>query len=326
MSLDSLIDDLRAFPGIRRKGNIGRVLDHLDGAWQFGWTHVGPGDDAAVLERDGRYLLLAADGILPLLVERDPYRAGRALVLVNANDVYAMGGRPLAMVNVLAGVTEAAQGELLRGVRDECRRLRVPMVGGHVSPGGGPPFVAGGILGEAANLLCDRAARAGQALLLAVDRRGERWGDYLLNWDSHVFKTSEELLEDLAVLCRLAEDGLCVSAKDVSNAGILGTLGMLLEGAGLGARVDLDRIEAPEAFSLADWLKVYPSYGFLLACEKPARGEALARFRERGIWAEEIGETDPTRRLRVCRAGEEATLFDLRREGVMNLSKRGEGP
>ncbi|MGW8322155.1 MAG: AIR synthase related protein, partial [Thermodesulfobacteriota bacterium] len=64
-------------------------------------------------------------------MEQDPVRAGRAAVLVNVNDIYAMGGRPLALVNVLAGVDERQIESLSQGIREECRRLQVPMVGGH---------------------------------------------------------------------------------------------------------------------------------------------------------------------------------------------------
>ena len=48
------------------------------------------------------YLLLAADGIMPQLLINEPYAAGKAAVMVSVNDIYSMGGRPIAMVNVLA--------------------------------------------------------------------------------------------------------------------------------------------------------------------------------------------------------------------------------
>jgi len=124
MNLSRLVKELRGFPGIQRKGAVGKCLRALEGAWDFGDVVLGPGDDAAVLRaEDGGYLLLAADGILSALVEQDPVRAGRAAVLVNVNDIYAMGGRPLALVNVLAGVDERQIESLSQGIREECRRL-----------------------------------------------------------------------------------------------------------------------------------------------------------------------------------------------------------
>ena len=317
MSLQQLVEDLRGFPGLRRKRPIGRVLRELAGVWDFGNTLVGPGDDAAVLRAgDGRFLLLAADGILASLIEVAPFHAGRAAVLVNANDIYAMGGRPLAMVNVMAGLTEAQEKEACRGMREECGRLRVPMVGGHLSPEGQEPHLAVCVLGEARSLLLDRLAARDRAVLLALDLRGERWGEFLLNWDSHARKDPDTLCRDLGVLCELAEDGLAEAAKDVSNAGLLGSLAMLLQGAGLGATVDLSHLEVPQAFTLSEWLKVYPSYGFLLVCRDAAREEVLRRFRERGVWAGEIGRTDGSGVLRLRLGKEEAVFLDLGTEPV----------
>lgn len=315
---------LAASPAIRRKRAAGRVLQRLADVADFGRTVAGPGDDAAVLRKAGSkgYLLLAADSVLPSLVEQRPREAGRAVVLVNANDIYAMGGRPVAMVNVLAGLSEGQQEEVCAGMRLECHRLGIPMVGGHVSPEGREPFVAVSVLGEAENLLEDRSAGPGEKILLAVDLRGRRWGDGILNWDSHEAKDPDTLQADLGLLCSLAEEKLCTAARDVSNAGIIGTLTMLLERAGLGAEVFLDRLVVPQEFDLFEWLQTYPSYGFLLLCQAGRERRVLVRFEERGIWASEIGVTDRSRVVRLRLAEQEAFFMDLRLEGI--LSSPGE--
>jgi hypothetical protein len=134
-----------------------------------------------------------------------------------------------------------------------------------------------------------------------------------------VKKDSKTLCDDLSILCALAEEGACVAAKDVSNAGILGSLAMLLENAGLGAQVDLSRIEVPDSFDLLDWLKVYPSYGFLLVCDQQAKAATLRRFEERGIWANGIGRTDNSRELRLSWKGDEHVFFDFSRSGILGL-------
>ncbi len=320
MNLSEMAKELMGFPGIQRKGWVGKCLKAMEGAWSFGDVVLGPGDDAGAMRAaDGSYLLLSADGIVPELVKQDPLRAGRAAVLVNANDIYAMGGRPVAMVNVMAGMDDQQIKTVSEGIREECARLRVPMVGGHVLPEGATPFLAAGVLGTAKVLLADRGARPGQDILLAIDLRGERWGDSLLNWDSHVRKDAETLCRDLAILCGLAEEGLCSAAKDVSNAGILGSLAMMLENAELGATIDLGSIEIPDSFGFTDWLKVYPSYGFLLVCDHESKPVALGRFRERGIWAERIGCTDRSRALRLTWKGQEAVLFDFSRSGILHV-------
>jgi selenophosphate synthetase-related protein len=80
--------------------------------------------------------------------------------------------------------------------------------------------------------------------------------------------------------------------------------------------VDLGSIAVPAPFSRSDWLKVYPSYGFLLVCDVSARDDSLELFHQRGIWAAEIGRTDASQRLCLRLEKEEAVLFDFSRKGI----------
>src|SRR5688572_9084973 len=59
------------------------------------------GDDCAAIPDSGGHLLLAAEGMLESFVAADPWFAGYSAVMVNLSDVAAMGGRPLAIVDVL---------------------------------------------------------------------------------------------------------------------------------------------------------------------------------------------------------------------------------
>ena len=77
---------------------------------------------------------LAADGIMTRLLVSEPYAAGKAAVMVAVNDIYSMGGRPLAMVNVLASGDEDHRSKVVEGIKKGCEKLRVPMVGGHLHP------------------------------------------------------------------------------------------------------------------------------------------------------------------------------------------------
>jgi selenophosphate synthetase-related protein len=59
------------------------------------------GDDCAAIQDGDDWLLLAAEGMLPSFVAEDPWFAGYSAVMVNLSDIAAMGGRPLALVDVL---------------------------------------------------------------------------------------------------------------------------------------------------------------------------------------------------------------------------------
>lgn len=127
------------------------------------------------------------------------------------------------------------------------------------------------------------------------------------------------LRADLALLPEAAEAGLCLAAKDVSMAGLLGSLAMLLEPTGSGALVDLDRVPRPGGVGLADWTAAFPTYGFFL-CAPPDRADGCRRlFLDRGLACEVVGAVDASGRLRVASGGRETELLDLRRERVTRL-------
>ena len=77
-----------------------------------------------------------------------------------------------------------------------------------------------------------------------VDTRGGFRGGSL-NWDAASGAPAERLRGDLALLPDLAEDGLVAAGKDISMAGLVGTVMMLCEGSGCGARLEVDAVPLP---------------------------------------------------------------------------------
>ena len=55
------------------------------------------------------------------------------------------------------------------------------------------------------------------------------------------------------------------AAKDVSMAGIVGTLGMLAEASGCRAVLDVAAVPRPREASVGDWLTCFPGYAMLTA-------------------------------------------------------------
>src|SRR5579875_2807101 len=128
LEIDQIADHLRDAPALRAKRTLRLVADALGAS---DWLH-GPGDDAAAVPLGEEYLLVAGEAIYPPFVERDPLGAGIAAVLANVNDVAAMGGRPLAVVDTLVG-SEAVAREALEGVRRASEIYDIPIVGGHLT-------------------------------------------------------------------------------------------------------------------------------------------------------------------------------------------------
>jgi len=53
------------------------------------------------------------------------------------------------------------------------------------------------------------------------------------------------------------------AAKDVSMAGVAGTLGMLAEASGCGAILDVARVPRPAGTTMGDWLTCFPGFAML---------------------------------------------------------------
>jgi selenophosphate synthetase-related protein len=99
----------------------------------------------------------------------------------------------------------------------------------------------------------------------------------------------DRMADDVRIFAGLADSGDAAAAKDVSMAGLLGSLAMLLEARQAGAVVDLDSIPLPDGVALERWVVSFPAYAFLL-CADPDRAEMCrAPFVARGLTCEQIG-------------------------------------
>ncbi|HEX9369516.1 MAG TPA: sll0787 family AIR synthase-like protein [Roseiflexaceae bacterium] len=332
-SLSQIVETLQAAPAWQRKQEIDLLAGGaLALAPLVAGKPVPLGDDTAVIELpegnpstgSGQALLLATEVIYPPLVEADPYLAGRSAVLANINDVYAMGGYPLALVDTILAPSPPVAAEILRGLRDGCDRYGVALVGGHLTATGPVTSVSACILGRAQRVLSSFNARPGDAMLHVVNLRGAFHPRFPF-WDCSAHLSDADLRRDLALLPRIAEAGWCDAARDISMAGILGSMMMLLELSNAGAVVDLEAIPQPAeaAERYFDWLLGFPSYGFIL-CVRPQHVAAVRDlFAEHAISCAAIGTVTADQRVVVRKGGEQALLRDLGKDGFMGLAPRG---
>ena len=287
MNLSQLVEQIKQSKAIHRKKAIKPLIQILEPTLKLGRVEGGLGDDAAQIPYAGRYLLLASDGISPELFE-DPYWAGYCGVLVNVNDIYAMGGKPLAMVNVLSARDDVEALSICQGMREACFKFQVPMVGGHFHPQSNFPELSIAILGETQNPLTSFGCLPQDGIIVAIDLGG-RCCKSFLHWDSTSQKSSSEVVEELSILTTLSERKWVHAAKDISNPGILGTMLMLLETSKCGADIELESIPKPEGADLSTWLTMYPGYGFILSVDYLLSERVIGLFRARGISASLVG-------------------------------------
>jgi AIR synthase-related protein len=323
-SLAEIVSRLRAAPAWQRKHEIDVLAGStISLAPLVEGRPVPLGDDTAVIELPEGNLLLATEVIYPPLVEATPYLAGRSAVLANVNDVYAMGGYPLALVDtVLAPNTDVAA-DILRGLRDGCERYGIALVGGHLTATGNVTSVSACILGRAKAILSSFNARPGDTILHVVNLRGE-FHPHFPFWDCSAHLSDAELQRDLAILPTIAEADWCDTARDISMAGILGSLMMILELSCVGAVVDMHALPQPPAADARyfDWLLGFPSYGFIL-CARPWHVPAIqAAFAAHTIACAPIGQVTEDRRVMLRRGDNAALLRDLEHDSFMGLAPR----
>jgi uncharacterized protein len=314
MSVDALVQRLRESGGFRHKTDIADVVaslaERLPGGVADLAQAVAVGDDCAALADGDGFLLFAIEGLVNDFVETMPWFAGYSSVMVNVNDIYAMGGRPLAVVDALWSDGNERAREILAGIAAASSAYRVPVVGGHSNSRSAQPQLAVSIVGRAQKLLSSFNARAGDRLVMAIDLRG-RFEDPYPFWNASVGAPAERLRGDLELLPMFAESGLCDAAKDISMAGVLGTSLMLLECSGVGARIDLDAIPRPDNVDFERWLSAFPSFGFVLSVREPQVDAVLARFRQRGLACAAIGAVDASREVVVTQSDAGALLWNF---------------
>jgi selenide, water dikinase len=207
-------------------------------------------DDAAVYALDDeRAIVETVDFFTPVV--DDPYWFGRIAAANAFSDVWAMGGRPLFALNLVAfpigKLPHATLAEILRGGADAAREAGAPILGGHSIDDPEPKYgmaVTG--LVHPRKVLRNVGARPGDRLLLtkplgtgilatAIKRGGAT--------PAQVARATEVM----AALNRTAGEVLAASGAvhaltDVTGFGLLGHAWEMAEGSGVSLRLAIAAI------------------------------------------------------------------------------------
>jgi len=217
------------------------------------------GDDGVPLP--GSDLVAACDAIIPSMVERDPEWAGWCSVLVNVNDLTAMGAAPTGLLDAVGAPTRSLLTRIVRGIAKASQAWRVPVLGGHTQLGV-PASLAVTAFGRTSSPIRAGGGSAGDTVRLTADLVGGwRPGHHGRQWDSSSARSGDDLAELSTLVARMAPR----AAKDVSMAGVVGTMGMLAEASGTGAELDVARIPRPADADMGAWLTCFPGYAMLTA-------------------------------------------------------------
>lgn len=320
MELNKLAEEIKNFEGVVRKKEIKNVVNNFNFEEEYDFDIIVDfGDDAAVIGIEGENaLLLAADGIWGKLLEKDPWWAGYCSVLVNTNDIAAMGGKSIGMTNII-GIKDCDKGrELLKGLKEGIKKFGVPVVGGHTHPDAHCNVLDVSITGivKKQNVLRSDAAKTGDKIVFAYDLDGVVHETFKLNWDTTSMKSKKYVRDQLKALEIIGEEHLANSCKDISNPGGLGTLGMLLEVSKKGAVVDVSKIPIAEGVEISHWLKMYPGSGFVFTAPENKTKELMETLEFVGITSTVCGEVKEDKKFMITNGNDKELLFDFGTEYI----------
>jgi selenide, water dikinase len=202
-------------------------------------------DDAAVYRLpDGMGLVQTVDFFTPIV--DDPYDWGRIAAANAASDVYAMGGRPVLALNLVAWPVESLPLELLARVLEGGAKVAaeagMAVVGGHSIHDPEPKYgmaVTGFVDPErmVRNSTAPEGARLfltkplGLGIITTAIKRGEASEDQV-----------RMAVDTMTALNAAAGEGMveagAEAATDVTGFGLLGHLHELLEASGVAAELD----------------------------------------------------------------------------------------
>jgi selenide,water dikinase len=206
-------------------------------------------DDAAVYKlNDEQALIATTDFFMPIV--DDPYDFGRIAATNAISDVYAMGGTPIMALALVGMPIDKLPldtiGKIIQGGESICAEAGIPIAGGHTIDSVEPIYglVVMGLV-HPSKIKRNADARAGDRLIL-----GKPLGVGVLS-----AALKKGALDDAGYAAmienttKLNKPGKALSElpgvhalTDVTGFGLLGHLLELARGAGLEARLDMDRI------------------------------------------------------------------------------------
>lgn len=310
--LDSVVNEVRNYTGVTGKQTISRARQFV----QPGDPIHGPGDDGAIVEVAGHQVVACGEAISPIFVNGDPYGAGIAAILANVNDVAAMGGIPRGIVNTVTGPKNGID-DVMRGMSDAAKMYDVPIIGGHLTESEGENSLSAFAIGHAEQVLTMANVRPGQALLFVCSLEGEMRSDF--PFFTTLKRQGPTLARDVRLFSQAAAEGAAVAGKDVSMAGSLGSLAMLLEYTRCGAEVDMRKHPMPADTDPLRWLISFPTFAFWLTAEPERIADCVEIFESKDLICAHVGNVTENGAVVLLDGEHRRTLLDLTSESITGL-------
>ncbi len=320
------------------KLQIGKIDPDTLGKLISDYTHkedrvligAGIGEDAAIIDMGSSYLVAKTDPITHVTSE-----IGHYAVNINANDIAAMGGKPmwfLATILMPAASSADALKRIFSQLSESCKELGISYCGGHteVTHSVNNPVVIGHMLGEVGrdNLKPTSEARLGDDLIMtkssaieataiiALEKEKElrgHLGDKLLaRAKNYLYNPGISVVKEASVVSSIKE---VHALHDPTEGGIATGIFEMATASDLGVEVYYDKIPiSEETLKLCESYNVDPlgtfASGSLLIAVSPSVSEdVISRLSAVGVTATRIGVMIPREKgMRLIKNGENLPL------------------
>ena len=255
------------------------------------------GQDSAAIKNDNDMLtLITTDRIKTNYIESFPLGAGFSSILVGVDDIYACGGKPLAVSIIISFKDQILGQKMIDGICKGSKLFKVPIVRGHTNL---KEFneLSSTIIGEIKRdeYISATNARDKDNIILAVDFSGKIGRASKLHWDTVTYKSSEEVLNKRKVMNEIAKLKIVNSSKDVSNGGIFGTILQLIKYSKAGADINIEKIVIPpilieKAYNLETYIQMYLTTSYILTAPEKTSQDVIKIFKDHNMSAVVIGK------------------------------------
>ena len=296
--LDKIAEYIRSNKNIIEKTDISPFVQKINGnSYKSPRVFSDIGQDSAAIKNNNDMLtLITTDRIKTSYIENFPLGAGFSSILVGVDDIYACGGKPLAISIIISFKDQILGQKMIDGICKGSKLFKVPIVRGHTNL---KKFneLSSTVIGEIKKdeYISATNAQDNDKIILAVDFSGKVGRASKLHWDTVTYKSSEEVLNKRKSMNEIAKLKIVNSAKDISNGGIFGTILQLINYSKVGANISVDKIEIPlllrkSDYTIETYIQMYLTTSYILTAQQEYCEEIIKTFNNHGLTAAVIGE------------------------------------
>ena len=296
--LNKIAKYIRTNRSIIEKSEISPFVQNINGnSYKSPRIFSDIGQDSAAIKNDNDMLtLITTDRIKTNYIESFPLGAGFSSILVGVDDIYACGGKPLAVSIIISFKDQILGQKMIDGICKGSKLFKVPIVRGHTNL---KEFneLSSTIIGEIKRdeYISATNARDKDNIILAVNFSGKIGRASKLHWDTVTYKSSEEVLNKRKAMNEIAKLKIVNSAKDISNGGIFGTILQLIKYSKVGADINIEKIVIPpilmeKAYNLETYIQMYLTTSYILTAPEKTSQDVIKIFKDHNMSAVVIGK------------------------------------